>query len=63
MRRTSRSRSSLFALSFSATTLVLLVGVAIILRGNADPWVLTITGISLVAVMGNLFVVATTDGL
>jgi hypothetical protein len=50
-------RRTLFALFFTATILVLLAGVAIILRGYVDPWVLTVTGISLVAVMGNLFVV------
>jgi hypothetical protein len=54
---------SLFALFFSATILVLLAGVAIILRGHAGPWVLTITGIFLVIVVGNLFLVSTTDGL
>jgi hypothetical protein len=54
---------SLFALFFSATILVLLAGVAIILRGLAGPWVLTITGIFLVIVVGNLFLVSTTDGL
>ena len=56
-------RRTLFALFFSATILVLLAGVAIILRGYADPWVLTVTSISLVAVMGNLFVVSTTYAL
>ena len=56
-------RRTLFALFFSVTILVLLAGVAIILRGYADPWVLTVTSISLVAVMGNLFVVSTTYGL
>jgi hypothetical protein len=57
------TRRSLFALFFVATIIVLLAGVAIILRGFSDPWVLTVTGISLVAVMGNLFFVSTTDGL
>ena len=56
-------RRTLFALFFTATILVLLAGVAIILRGYVDPWVLTVTSISLVAVMGNLFVVSTTYGL
>ena len=56
-------RRTLFALFFTATILVLLAGVAIILRGYADPWVLTVTSISLVAVMGNLFVVSTTYAL
>jgi hypothetical protein len=56
-------RRTLFALFFTATILVLLAGVAIILRGYVDPWVLTVTAISLVAVMGNLFVVSTTYGL
>jgi hypothetical protein len=56
-------RRTLFALFFSATILVLLAGVAIILRGYADPWVLTVTSISLVAVMGNLFVVSTNYAL
>ena len=55
-------RRTLFALFFTATILVLLAGVAIILRGYVDPWVLTVTSISLVAVMGNLFVVSTTYG-
>ena len=57
------TRRTLFALFFTATILVLLAGVAIILRGYVDPWVLTVTSISLVAVMGNLIVVSTTDGL
>jgi hypothetical protein len=57
------TRRSLFASFFSATILVLLAGVAIILRGHTDPWVLTVTGISLVAVMGNLLLVSTADGL
>jgi hypothetical protein len=56
-------RRTLFALFFTATILVLLAGVAIILRGYVDPWVLTVTSVSLVAVMGNLFVVSTTYGL
>ena len=56
-------RRTLFALFFTATILVLLAGVAIILRGYVDPWVLTVTSISLVAVMGNLFVVSTSYGL
>jgi hypothetical protein len=56
-------RRTLFALFFTATILVLLAGVAIILRGYVDPWVLTVTSIALVAVMGNLFVVSTTYGL
>ena len=56
-------RRTLFALFFTATILVLLAGVAFILRGYVDPWVLTVTSISLVAVMGNLFVVSTTYGL
>ena len=56
-------RRTLFALFFTATILVFLTGVAIILRGYVDPWVLTVTSISLVAVMGNLFVVSTTYGL
>jgi hypothetical protein len=56
-------RRTLFALFFTATILVLLAGVAMILRGYVDPWVLTVTSISLVAVMGNLFVVSTTYGL
>ena len=56
-------RRTLFALFFTATILVLLAGVAIILRGYVDPWVLTVTSISLVAVIGNLFVVSTTYGL
>jgi hypothetical protein len=34
-------RRTLFALFLSVTILVLLAGVAIILRGYADPWVLT----------------------
>jgi len=57
------TRRTLFALFFTATILVLLAGVAIIPRGYVDPWVLTVTSISLVAVMGNLFVVSTTYGL
>jgi hypothetical protein len=56
-------RRTLFALFFTATILILLAGVAIILRGYVDPWVLTVTSISLVAVIGNLFVVSTTYGL
>ncbi len=56
-------RRSLFALFFSATILTLLGGVAFILRGNVDPWLQTVTGIALVAVMGNLFLISTTDGL
>ena len=57
------TRRTLFALFFTTTILVLLAGVAMILRGYVDPWVLTVTCISLVAVMGNLFVVSTTYGL
>ena len=57
------TRRTLFALFFTTTILVLLAGVAMILRGYVDPWVLTVTSISLVAVMGNLFVVSTTYGL
>ena len=57
------TRRTLFALFFTATILVLLAGVAIIPRGYVDPSVLTVTSISLVAVMGNLFVVSTSYGL
>jgi hypothetical protein len=57
------TRRSVFAAFFSVTILVLLAGVAIILRGYTDPWVLIVTSISLIAVMGNLLLVSTTEGL
>lgn len=57
------TRRSVFAAFFSVTIFVLLAGVAIILRGYTDPWVLIVTSISLIAVMGNLLLVSTTEGL
>jgi len=57
------TRRTQFALFFLATILVLLAGVALILRGSTDPWVLTVTAVSLLAVVGNLLLVSTIDGL
>jgi hypothetical protein len=56
-------RRALFGLFFSATALVMLGGVATILRGNNDVWLLTITGIAFLVVMGNLVIVTIVDGL
>jgi general stress protein CsbA len=48
---------------FLATILVLLVGVASILRGYTDPWLLAVTGTSFVAALGHLVLGSTTEGL
>jgi hypothetical protein len=57
------TRRTLFESFFVATILVMLVGVANILGGHTDAWLVTVTGGSFAAAMGNLILLSTVEGL